>query len=300
MQEQSGNEWRPEAGADAFHSTMTFNDAGLVLGAGTVLAKRRISAEASELDLDLAEERILALLSIAYSRPVDPAVLGNIRRASAAWRDGETVLALIHLAHSALPPLANEDAAYRLSAADHLLAAGIGGRDLLKVCGIDTTAFDLLKAGFNPNQARVPAGNPDGGQWTLAGGPAAPDDYVRIKEIPKDAKLVIPPDGKPIPDSSSAFGTLLAPRDADYREVYAAGRRIENFSIAEQFHYIRAAIGQGGKYDFQRDPARKTFYRAYVNAANYSAGVYMAGGGYTLKQTRAAATLYAFWNSKKL
>jgi hypothetical protein len=26
------------------------------------------------------------------------------------------------------------------------------------------------KAGFNPNQPRVPAGNPDGGQWTLIGG----------------------------------------------------------------------------------------------------------------------------------
>ncbi|MGD9614245.1 MAG: hypothetical protein AB7H90_11370 [Alphaproteobacteria bacterium] len=28
----------------------------------------------------------------------------------------------------------------------------------------------LVKANFNPNQPRVPAGNPDGGQWTDAGG----------------------------------------------------------------------------------------------------------------------------------
>lgn len=28
----------------------------------------------------------------------------------------------------------------------------------------------LIKAGFDPNQPRVPAGNPDGGQWTDAGG----------------------------------------------------------------------------------------------------------------------------------
>lgn len=30
-----------------------------------------------------------------------------------------------------------------------------------------------IKAGFNPGQPRVPAGNPDGGQWTSSGGSAA-------------------------------------------------------------------------------------------------------------------------------
>lgn len=39
-------------------------------------------------------------------------------------------------------------------------------RDLLSGCDLDTTALDLLKAGFNPDEPRVPAGNPDGGQWT--------------------------------------------------------------------------------------------------------------------------------------
>jgi hypothetical protein len=29
-----------------------------------------------------------------------------------------------------------------------------------------------LKANFNPNEPRVPAGNPDGGQWTTGGGSA--------------------------------------------------------------------------------------------------------------------------------
>ncbi|MGE3784595.1 MAG: hypothetical protein AB7H71_17875 [Alphaproteobacteria bacterium] len=268
-----------------------------MLGAGTVLAKHITCSRASELDLDLAGERILTLLSVAYSKPVDPAVLGNIRRASAAWRDGETVLALIHLAHSALPPLPDENAADRLSAADHLLAAGIGGRDLLKLCGIDTTAFDLLKAGFNPAQPRVPAGNPDGGQWTFAGGPAAPDKYTPVKETPNDAKIVVFPDGKPISDPSSATGTLLAPPHADFREVYSAGRHIANSPFNEQFPLIDAAIGHGGKYDYQRDPAKKEVYDAYVHAANYSAGVYMAGAGYTLEDTLALAALYAFRHS---
>lgn len=31
-------------------------------------------------------------------------------------------------------------------------------------------AFPALDRKFNPNQPRVPAGNPDGGQWTDGGG----------------------------------------------------------------------------------------------------------------------------------
>jgi hypothetical protein len=197
------DEWHSQSRARVLHSTMTLNGDGLVLGSGTVLAKRRTRPGTSDLDLDTAEERILALLSIAYSRPVDPAVLGNIRRASAAWRDGETALALIHLAHSALPRLADEDAAYRLFIADRLLAAEVSGRDLLKFCGIDTALFDLLKAGFDPAQPRVPAGNPDGGQWTDGEDAATVPNtegtdwpaatlvnYRTVQEMPSDARAV--------------------------------------------------------------------------------------------------------------
>lgn len=37
---------------------------------------------------------------------------------------------------------------------------------------------ELRKAGFNPNEPRVPAGRPDGGQWTSEGGLAANDSEV--------------------------------------------------------------------------------------------------------------------------
>lgn len=43
----------------------------------------------------------------------------------------------------------------------------------------------LRKAGFNPDQPRVPAGNPDGGQWTSDGGGSADEsasDRVRFAE----------------------------------------------------------------------------------------------------------------------
>jgi hypothetical protein len=37
---------------------------------------------------------------------------------------------------------------------------------------------ELRKAGFNPSEPRVPAGNPDGGQWTNDGGHSADDSRV--------------------------------------------------------------------------------------------------------------------------
>jgi len=45
--------------------------------------------------------------------------------------------------------------------------------------GFEEPILALLegKANFNPNQPRVPKGNPDGGQWTRVGGSGSPDDW---------------------------------------------------------------------------------------------------------------------------
>ena len=39
-----------------------------------------------------------------------------------------------------------------------------------------------VKANFNPNQPRVPRGNPDGGQWTSTGGSTG---RTRVAQIPR-------------------------------------------------------------------------------------------------------------------
>ncbi len=156
--------WQERGRFAAIEPVMTITEAGLVLGAGTVLAKRNGSFS---LSLAGDEERILALLTVAYGRMVDAGVIDYIRRAAAAYAEGETNLALIHLAYTGLSRLDDEKtASYRLFLADELLNAGIPPRDLLSGCGLDPTALDLIKAGFNPDEPRVPAGNPDGGQWT--------------------------------------------------------------------------------------------------------------------------------------
>lgn len=143
-----------------------FTKEGLVLGVGTVLAKAsgdRCGRPA--VAIDNAEERILALLAVAYGKAIDATVLGHIRRAAAQWSRAEPCLALIHLAYAGLSKLADEqECSFRLCLAERALADGVEPSDLLQACGFDRMPLDLLKAGYNLPQPRVPKGNPNGGR----------------------------------------------------------------------------------------------------------------------------------------
>ena len=90
---------------------------------------------------------------------------------------------------------------------------------------------------------------------------------------------------------------LMAPPRADFREIYAAGQSIASLPLLEQYNRARAAIAQEGTYDFQRDAPNQKFLDPYIHAANYAAGVYMAGAGYSLETTRSLAKIYALRNS---
>jgi len=143
---------------------MEITGEGLVLGAGTVLAKMGQDHGAGKLDLE-DEQRLAALLATAYERPLSPYVLAKARRAAELWNAGEKALAHIHLAFAALPPCGDRDQALRLFVADELLKAGVPPATLMQAQGFDPAPLDLLK--FNPAQPRVPAGNGrESGQWT--------------------------------------------------------------------------------------------------------------------------------------
>jgi hypothetical protein len=326
----------------ALGSALTITKSGLLLG-GTVLAGMERGGDCPKLAIGGAEDRILALLAAVYGKAVRPGVLGNIRRASTYWSRGEPVLAEIELALAGLPPLADAEAARRrLGLAEKLLAAGVPAFELMKACGLGPGQHGLLRAGYNPDQPRVPAGNPTGGRCADSGaagggdyGSSAPPqqheppsaaggigghgavdgsstpsrgeppsgagalliNYKVIKEPPRDAKAVIPSDGVPISGGDPAT-LLIVPPSADYRQIYQAGQAILEFPPWKQYDYVRAAIGQEGTYDFQRDVANQKFYQAYTPAANYAVGVYMAGAGYTLDTTLELAKLYALRNSR--
>lgn len=261
------------------------------------------------LAVDGAEEQILALLALAYGKAVRPAILGYIRRASTEWRRNEHCLAQIHLARGGLPRLGDEEeAAFRMFLGERLLAEGVPPRKLIEACGIDPAQLDFAKAGYDPDEPRVPAGNPYGGEWTTADvsslAPLTPADpaiefvsYTPVHGLPDDALVVTPADGKPIPDKHSKTKYLMAPPHADFRAVYAAGREIAPLPPLQQYPRAGADIGQGGTYDFQRDVPNLKFYHAYTNASNYAVGVYMAGAGYSLSVTILLAKYYAWEHS---
>ena len=253
--------------------------------------------------------RIWTLLTIAYGREVSLAVLGSLRRVAKRWQGGDKSLAAIHLAQLGLPDI-GEVAAYRLSLAAELLDAGVAPGWLARELGLNQVQFDVSK--YDENQPRVPAGSGrESGQWT-SGDAAMAGDASSLVEgrsasanggvhqeytLPKDAVAVARPDGSTIYDPDSTTKKLMAPPQANFQEVYAAGERIADLSLLQQIDSARTALQQFGTYDFQRDKATNTWFSEYVHAANYAVGVYMAGAGYGLYQSLALAQAYAVFNS---
>ena len=141
---------------------------GLELGAMTVLAKRiRDRWGAADLAVDGREARILALLAGAYWHPVSPSVIGNLRRAAKAMARGDRALAAIHIAHTGLQKIdQDERTAFRLFAAERLLDAGVSPRELMCGLGLDPWPLDALK--YNPAESRD-----ERGRWTSEGGDAS-------------------------------------------------------------------------------------------------------------------------------
>jgi len=136
-----------------FAGQMALTERGLILGAGTLLAKLDDKA----LPIEADQERIWTLLSVAYGEEISRAVFGSLRRAAKHGHGG------VHLARMGLPDI-GEDAAYRLSLAAELIGAGVA-RELARELGFDPVA-GLIK--YDPDEPRVSAGS---GRWTSSGMP---------------------------------------------------------------------------------------------------------------------------------
>jgi hypothetical protein len=145
--------------------TLEMTDRGVLLGADTIL----LAADEDDGPSDRAEERLLALLGVAYKRRVASDVIAHVRKASALWTSGNKSLARIHLAFAHLPRLESPEDAFRLLWADELIGAGVAPGIILEAIDFEAGTLDLRK--FNPNQPRVPAGNGrESGRWGTGGG----------------------------------------------------------------------------------------------------------------------------------
>lgn len=156
--------WQVDVRFRGQHAAMSLEKDGLVLGAGTLLAKRAVDGA---LALEGKEERVLTLLSVAYGHPLRRSVLSNIRNASKHARAGNECMAAMHIA-LALPTLRDRaESARRLFIADGLMHEGVSPRDIWAALEFDPEPPNELDKEYNPDQPRVPAGSGrTSGEWT--------------------------------------------------------------------------------------------------------------------------------------
>jgi RHS repeat-associated protein len=69
--------------------------------------------------------------------------------------------------------------------------------------------------------------------------------------------------------------TFWIPSGASWCKEYADAQKNRRNPFA-----VASAIGQGGTYDYQRDPIKHVVYTRLQDGANFSVGVYMKGAGY--------------------
>jgi hypothetical protein len=152
--------WAVKARFSSFHPFATWTREGPRLGGATLLARKGVGEEA----------RLLALLSIAYSFAVSANTLKHLAWAEREFDRGAFAKSAMHVALTGLPPLSGSGAARRLRIAAGILDHGfLTPLGLLKACGFDCAEIESLAKSYDPNEPRVPKGNPDGGQWTRDG-----------------------------------------------------------------------------------------------------------------------------------
>ena len=165
--EQLQKQWRDGARFRGLHASLALEKDGLVLGANTILAKRKHDGA---LALDGEEAKLLTLLSVAHGRPIGASVLKVFRRASDCAKAGDTCMASMHVA-LALPAIRDPaDASRRLFIVNGLLAKGVAARDVWTALEFDPAPLDALDKEYNTNQPRVPAGSGrPSGRWMRDG-----------------------------------------------------------------------------------------------------------------------------------
>lgn len=162
--------WDARRKSTTVNVVMRFSEEGLVLGAGTVLARSGVAAR--DVVVDTRDPRLRTLLTAAHlSRPTARALV-HLRRAAECWCAGDDAMAAMHLVLSQVDRLRNpESDARRLFLADGLLKSGAGPDEIIGALESGKVPFEQLRKKYNPDEPRVPAGNGmTSGRWTTGNG----------------------------------------------------------------------------------------------------------------------------------
>jgi len=199
--------WRDHGQFGRRYASPMIEEAGLMLGAGTALAKRVNGA--LDVASDEARARIFALLTAAYGSGVSARVLGNIERAARSEREGKPALAAIHFAHAGLPPIGDEDeACHRLFFFAALVEEGMAPGSIVRA--------------LRPNGELIERGNPyhdERGRFTTADGAAA--DVVPVAYKPGKQKPAAKPAKPKAPPKKPNYTAWKTCPNADFREKLA-------------------------------------------------------------------------------
>jgi hypothetical protein len=175
--------WAAEARRSPFYPFVTWTREGPRIGAATLLTRKGTGED----------ERLLALLSIAYGFAVPANALKHLAWAETEFDRGDLAKSAMHVALTGLPALVRSEAARRLHIAAGILDHGfLTPLGLIKACEFDCGPLESLVK-YNPDEPRVAAGNPGGGQWTSSGDAAGPsrstDRSARTSESTEVAVL---------------------------------------------------------------------------------------------------------------
>jgi len=112
--------------------------------------------------------------------------------------------------------------------------------------------------------------------------PPPPPKYLPTNALPPGSVWYTAPGGQ----------TFWIPAGANWCEECKAAKKngLNPFAVA-------SSVGQGGTYDYQRDPANHVLYNQFQQAANYSVGVYMQCAGYPRWATNAIGLGYGITHS---
>jgi len=173
LNERIEKAWLSEGRYRNTYQRLTFTENGLEIGNGTVVVKlARDEWDRPALVIDGEEERILALLSVAWEKPIPDWVIDHFRSAGRALSKGEITQAYIHIAYTGLQPLMPDPETLRLLFfAEGFLDAGISGNEIRKAWGLGKY-----------NQNHYPSGSRQGGQFAPKDGGSSDN---RQKPIPQ-------------------------------------------------------------------------------------------------------------------
>lgn len=172
---------------------------------------------------------------------------------------------------------------------------------------------------YNPNQPRVPAGSPTGGQWATGEIQLvenAPSDRGRAMDTPDNTSGsrqgdVVSPDGKLVANPFSATGSLISPV-SDLRPVADAGKQagelylqmlnasdpdVQQAALPQLVGSIGGALGQSGRFDYQRSGNHLTGFiqlPQFRDVSNFNVGLYMQQTGqFSLDDTLSMAGTFS-------